>query len=83
MLVDMLDPKVRSIRDITRIIGSEPLAVVPLMLTDEDQKKRNKARKSFISATVVLCIIAIFIVHYFFMSLDILWFKLLTKINML
>ena len=83
MLVDMLDPKVRSIKDITRIIGSEPLAVVPLMLTDEDHKKRNKARKSFISATVVLCIIAIFIVHYFFMSLDILWFKLLTKINML
>jgi len=56
---------------------------VPLMLTDDDHKKRDKARKSFIGFTVVLCIVAVFIVHYFFMSLDILWFKLLTKINML
>jgi uncharacterized protein involved in exopolysaccharide biosynthesis len=83
MLVEMLDPSIRSAKDITRITGAEPLAVVPLMLTDDDHKKRDKARKSFIGFTVVLCIVAVFIVHYFFMSLDILWFKLLTKINML
>lgn len=83
ILVEMLDPSVRSIKDITRITGAEPLAIVPLMLTESDHKKRDRTRKSLFVICAVLSIIAIFIVHYFFMSLDIVWFKLLTKINML
>ena len=83
ILVEMLDPSVRSIRDITRITGAEPLAIVPLMLTEADHKKRDRTRKSLLVVCALLSIVAVFIVHYFFMSLDIVWFKLLTKINML
>ena len=82
-LAEMLDPSIRSVKDVTRITGREPLAIIPMMLTANDYKKINKARKTLITISVVLALIAVVIGHYFFMSLDIVWFKLLTKINML
>ena len=82
-LAEMLDPSIRSVKDVTRITGREPLAIIPMMLTANDYKKINKARKTLITISIVLALIAVVIGHYFFMSLDIVWFKLLTKINML
>ena len=83
LLAEMLDPAVRSVKDITRITGAEPLAVIPLMLTAEDYSKKNKSRKHLVIAAIIFAVAAVVIVHYFVLSLDILWYKVLAKINML
>jgi cell division protein ZapA (FtsZ GTPase activity inhibitor) len=83
LLVEMLDPAVRSIKEFTRITGAEPLAIIPLMLTAEDYRKKDKARKRLMILAALLILVVLVIVHHFVMSLDILWFKVMTKINML
>jgi len=83
LLVEMLDPAVRSIKDFTRITGEEPLAIIPLMLTAEDYSKKDKSRKRLMIIAALLTLVMLAIVHYFVMSLDIVWFKIMTKINML
>jgi len=83
LLAEMLDPAVRSIKDFTRITGAEPLALIPLMLSDEDYKKKSRSRKRLILFAGLLIVAMLFIVHYFVISLDIVWFKIMAKINML
>ena len=83
LLAEMLDPAVRSIKEFTRITGAEPLALIPLMLSDEDYRKKDRSRKRLILFAGLLLIAMLFIVHYFVLSLDILWFKVMAKINML
>ena len=83
LLAEMLDPAVRSIKEFTRITGAEPLALIPLMLSDEDYRKKDRSRKRLILFAGLLIIAMLFIVHYFVLSLDILWFKVMAKINML
>ncbi|MDA7853020.1 Wzz/FepE/Etk N-terminal domain-containing protein [Porticoccaceae bacterium] len=83
LLAEMLDPAVRSIKDFTRITGAEPLALIPLMLSDEDYKKKSRSRKRLILFAGLIIVAMLFIVHYFVISLDIVWFKIMAKINML
>ena len=83
LLAEMLDPSIRSIKDITRITGAEPLALIPLMLSDEDYSKKGHSRKRLIIFAGLLILAMFGIVHYFVLSLDIVWFKILAKINML
>jgi hypothetical protein len=83
LLAEMLDPAIRSVKDITRITGAEPLALIPLMLSDEDYSKKGRSRKRLIIFAALLVVSMFGIVHYFVLSLDIVWFKVLAKINML
>jgi succinoglycan biosynthesis transport protein ExoP len=82
-LAELLDPAVRSVKDITRITGAEPLALIPLMLTEEDYSKKDRSRKRLYLFAGILAIAMLLIVHYFVLSLDIVWFKVMSKINML
>jgi len=82
-LAEMLDPAIRSVKDITRITGAEPLGLIPLMLTDEDYRRKDRSRKRLILLAGLLLIVMLGIVHYFVLSLDIVWFKIMSKINML
>jgi len=57
--------------------------LIPLMLSDEDYSKKGRSRKRLIIFAVLLLVSMFGIVHYFVLSLDIVWFKIMAKINML
>jgi hypothetical protein len=53
------------------------------MLSEEDYSKKGRSRKRLIIFAAALVFAMFAIVHYFVLSLDIVWFKVLAKINML
>ena len=83
LLLEMLDPSVRGINNISRIVGAEPLAVIPAMLTTDDIEKKYAARKKIIFSLIGMSMLLLVVVHFFVIKLDLLWFKVLAAINML
>ena len=83
LLVEMLDPAVRGAEKISGIIGAEPLAVIPIMLTVEEIEERNALRKKVILAFLLFLGVGVALVHFFIVGLDLIWYKLLAQINML
>ena len=83
ILAEMLDGGVRGTRRITEIMGAEPLINVPVIMNPTDYKLQ-KARIVGSVAVILLIILAgVAAVHFLFMSLDILWFKVMGRINLM
>ena len=80
-LRENLDESVRSSSDIMDLVGMPPLAVLPSILTIEDQQ-RIKARKLQYSIGIFAAvIISAILIHMFFKPLDVMWYVGLRKLG--
>ncbi|MCF6203634.1 MAG: hypothetical protein L3J59_08190, partial [Methylococcaceae bacterium] len=82
-LVESMDGSIRGQKSLTKITGFEPLVVIPYIITDEDLAKtrKNIINFSFIVGGIILSMVLA--IHFLYMSLDLLWYKILHKIEMM
>jgi len=81
-LAEMLDGSLRGYKSLERLTGIEPLVVIPYIKiqVDIDNTKKNIRRLIIISS--LLLIGAVAAVHFWYQPLDMLWFKVLNRLNM-
>ena len=78
-VAESLDSSIRGDKGLLSTTGAAPLAVIPYLESDEEktQRKRKKIRRA--AAAIAAVIIAVTLFHNFLMPLDVLWYKVLRK----
>jgi len=81
-LAEMLDGSLRGYKSLERLTGVEPLVVIPYIKIQEDidKTKRNIRRLIIISSLLVTG--AVVAIHFWYQPLDMIWFKVLNRLNM-
>ena len=82
LAAEFLDQGVRGVSANMRVIGSEPLAIVPHIYNAEDLVKRRKNRFRFLWGIVGCMFVGMVFFHFFVISLDIIWLKVMGKLNL-
>ena len=78
-LLETLDKRVRGVESLTSIINMRPLVIVPYITTQgELRSKENTLRYSLISS-LIFVILALLIIHFLVMPLDLLIIKIMNK----
>ena len=83
IVADTISGTVRGARSVQRKLGSLPLSVIPYELNLQDKIKTKRIKKRFILLFVAIILAAIFFLHFFVSPLDVLWFRVLRKIDIL
>lgn len=78
-----LDTSLRGPRAVALLAGMPPLAMVPWLATEEDIERRRRSRTWAILAAVGLAVLALVLVHFLWIPLDVLWFRWLRKLDSL
>lgn len=81
LVSDLLSGVVRGAKHIEALIGLAPLSVIPLQLNASDLIKKIKFKKRTLLISVFSVIIILSIVHFFISPLDVIWFRLLRKLE--
>ena len=81
LLVEMLNPAVRGENEVQSIFGEFPLVTVPYIEIDNDI--RLKKKKILITLLILFSLFVLLLagVHFFYIKLDILWYKLLSRLS--
>ncbi len=83
IVADTISGTIRGARSVQRLVGALPLAVIPyeMNLLDEEKTQRIKSRVIVLFITVI--VFALLFIHFVVSPLDVLWFRLLRKIDIL
>ena len=78
-IAESLDNSVRGSSGIENTTGAPPLAVIPYLESDSEKTRRKNRTIRRAAAAIVAIILAITLLHNFWMPLDVLWYKALRK----
>ena len=78
-VVNAIGRPVGGVRSIISLIDVAPLAVIPYQMNTSDLIKRKKYRKRFLFIALAVALLAVFFIHFFVSPLDVIWFRLLRK----
>ena len=82
-LREIMDKGLRGARAVLAITGAPPLAVIPYIAIEADRHRRTRRIRVWIAGVVIALVVGIAAVHFFWKPLDILWFILLRRIEVL
>lgn len=78
-LLEMLNQRIRGKGALTAILGHSPLVDIPYIMTsDEHIRRKTLIVRGVISLTVLL-VISLIVVHFAFMELDLLFYKIFSR----
>ncbi|CAI8955078.1 GumC family protein [Methylocaldum szegediense] len=83
LLTENLDQTVRGMKQIAVLAGTAPVAVIPYLQTDEEISQQHKIRTVSVLAGLGLILLVLALVHWFWIPLDVLWFRGLRKMDTL
>lgn len=83
LLVEMLFGGVRGYNQISSVLGSAPLVVIPMITTVQDIKNKRAFKRRVIFLIIILLAALIACFHVWVMDLEVLWFKIMRKISLL
>jgi len=78
-VAESLDSSVRGSKGIENTTGAPPLAVIPYLESDSEKTRRKNRAIRRAAAAIGAIILAITLLHNFWMPLDVLWYKALRK----
>ena len=81
VLRESMDDAIHSPKDIARITGAPPLAVIPYFELDEEVAARKRRRWYLVAAAVVALIAAFVLVHYHYRPLDVLYLQVIQQLG--
>jgi succinoglycan biosynthesis transport protein ExoP len=81
VVAESMDSSIRGVRGVLSVMESPPLSVIPYLPTSEDLVRAGKTRKIFIAFVASSFMLLVLLVHFFWIPLDILWFKGLRKVD--
>ena len=78
-VAESLDTTVRGVSGVSALLGSPPLAVVPVIETREDQRARTRRRVLLALLALAAIGAAAAAVHFLVIPLDVAWFAALRR----
>jgi uncharacterized protein involved in exopolysaccharide biosynthesis len=79
MVAEAISGAVHGARGVQMALGALPLSVIPYQMNAQDLTKRRKIRWGVLISVVVSIIAALMIIHFVISPLDVLWFRLIRK----
>ena len=80
---DAISGAVRGARNVRVMLGVAPLAIIPYQMNMADVRRRKSIQKRSIIVGVVIIITVLILIHFLVSPLDVLWFRILRKIDTL
>ncbi len=80
---DAISGTVRGARSIQRLLGALPLSVIPYEMNLLDRVKTKRIKKRVILLFIAVIVLALLFIHFVVSPLDVLWFRILRKIDVL
>jgi uncharacterized protein involved in exopolysaccharide biosynthesis len=81
-VAESMDQSVTSARVVERVQGAPPIAEIPFIETEEDRQHDTRVRTTALFIAPGLALVALVLVHFFFIPLDVLWYVALRKLGM-
>lgn len=78
---DVISGAVRGARSIQRTLGALPLSVIPYEMNLQDKVKTRRIKKRVVILFIAVIIFALLFIHFVVSPLDVLWFRILRKIE--
>jgi len=82
VLKDALDPSIRGINDVRRLLSIPPLAAIPVIVTKRDATRKRRVTRYSWQGGVLLIVGLGVAVHFLVRPLDIVWLSLLQRFGM-
>ncbi|MNH06520.1 hypothetical protein D3C79_658900 [compost metagenome] len=79
MLLEMFNQRIRGVGALENLLGRRVLVALPYIDTKADVARRKRWRNWLILAALVLAAIMVVLVHVFYMPLDVLLFKVMSR----
>lgn len=80
-LLESLDASIRGTKSLAQLSRVPVLAAIPYMENAQDRGRKRKVKFTGWIVGVVVFLVAISILHFFIMPLDVLWYKILRRIT--
>ncbi len=81
LLLEMLNQRIRGKGALTTILGQAPLVEIPYITTRDEHDRRKSLIKKVIISAVIVFILALAVIHFAYMDLDLLFFKILARLG--
>ncbi len=79
--LESMDRSVRGVKGVVAILEAPPLSAIPYLDNDADRARRRRNRRIVWAAWIAAIVVALLLVQFFWMPLDVLWFRVLDKFN--
>jgi len=83
IIADAISGTVRGARSIQRSLGASPLAIIPYEMNLQDRVKSKRIKKRVVILFIAVIVFALLFIHFVVSPLDVLWFRILRKIDIL
>ncbi len=83
LIADAISGSVRGANSIRRSLGVLPLSVIPYEMNLQDRAKSRRVKKRVVILFVAIIVFALLFIHFVVSPLDVLWFRILRKIDIL
>jgi len=83
IVADAISGAVRGARSIQRSLGALPLSVIPYEMNLQDRVKIKRIKKRVVLLFITVIVSALLFIHFVVSPLDVLWFRILRKIDIL
>lgn len=81
IVADVISGAVRGARSIQLTLGALPLSVIPYEMNLQDKVKTRRIKKRVVILFIAVIISALLFIHFVVAPLDVLWFRILRKIE--
>lgn len=79
MLLEMFNQRIRGVGALENLLGRRVLVALPYIDTKADVARRKRWRNWLLLAALVLVAILMVLVHVFYLPLDVLLFKVMSR----
>lgn len=83
LLIELIFGGVRGYKQVTRVVGSPPLVVIPNIVTASQSRRKKSLIVLLVLGLIAAMAAALVGIHLFVTNLEVFWFKLINKINLL
>jgi uncharacterized protein involved in exopolysaccharide biosynthesis len=81
-LAESMDESVTSARALERVQGAPPIAEIPVIENEEDRRHDSRVKLTALVIAPVVVVVALLLVHFLFIPLDVLWYVALRRLGM-
>lgn len=79
-LLEILNQRIRGKGALTAVLGESPLVEIPYITTSGEHLQRNILIKRSVIGFIIFIVISLVVIHFVYMNLDILFYKILARI---
>lgn len=83
IVADAISGTVRGARNVQCLLGALPLATIPYEMNLQDKVKTRRIKKRVVILFVLVILFALLFIHFVISPLDVLWFRILRKFEIL